>query len=273
MTQDIFDFNIRYRNDIAFTHMNEVMYYVLNAITANLDKFVNLIEQQTIDFKSSGTVFSNAGYFFNNSQISSIVKLYSDEDFMMICTTFKNQLLESNIFRSTASTLTDPIKCFIYFTKYFYIPVRVDISSFVNGLDKDFAKRWLSCVSILLNLELYTVKFNTTIPTLEVYHECLRKIFQDQVNMLNKFKLQTVSKIKGYLVARYNPDHRVSIFYATMAKLIYNASSEIITKFCPNYRTVRNINPNYDGAWISPLDTDVGEQIVKLRECSQAIFA
>lgn len=269
--QDIFDFNIQYKNDIAFTQMKDVMYHILTAITANFDKFKAMIERQNIDFKSSGSVFSNAGYFYNNAQTSPAVKPYTDEEFENICMVFRTNLLKSSKFSIIALKFEDPIKCFVYFTKYLYIPVRLDSSTLPERMQKEFARWWITCISILLTLELYTVKFNSTIPTLDLYHECMRKAFQDEV-MLGKLKLQTIDKIENYLISRYDPNHKVSVFYATMAKIIYNASIEIIEKFCPNYRIVKNINPKYDGAWLSPFDSDVNDQKAHIRKCITDIF-
>jgi hypothetical protein len=56
-----------------------------------------------------------------------------------------------------------------------------------------------------------------------------------------------------------------------MLKLIYNMSIEIIHKFCPNYPATKLINPNYDGTWLSPLDTDVITQIKQIQSCISGI--
>ena len=46
--QDIFEFNMQYKNSIAFTEMKEIMTHLLYTITFNLDIFTKFIEKQRI---------------------------------------------------------------------------------------------------------------------------------------------------------------------------------------------------------------------------------
>ena len=269
--QDIFDYNVQYTNDIVFTEMRTIGYYILHMINNNFKMVKDLYERNsTIDFKASSPVFQNAGLFYNAIQPSRAISIYTDQEFSNLCLFFKNSLAMNRSFNALANRFPDPIKCFIYFTKYFYIPVRLDVASVPEQKQKDFAKWWISTVSLLLYVHNYTIKFGTIIPTLDTYYQCLETI-SSRPEVLDKFKTITLEKIQSYLTHKYDPSSKGGIFYITMMKLIYNICIEIIRKFCPNYEDTKMINPNYDGAWLSPLDTDVLSQIKQIQSCINAI--
>ena len=269
--QDIFDYNVQYANDIVFNEMRTVGYYLLHMINHNFKMVKDLYERNsTIDFKQSSPMFQNAGLFYNAIQPSKAISIYTDQEFSNLCLFFKNSLAMNRTFNALANRFPDPIKCFIYFTKYFYIPVRIDIASIPDDKQKDFAKWWISTISLLLYVRNYSIKFGTIIPTLDTYYQCLEAI-SSRPELLEKFKTLTLEKIQKYLTQRFDPNNTGSIFYATMLKLIYNMSIEIIHKFCPNYPATKLINPNYDGTWLSPLDTDVISQIKQIQSCISGI--
>lgn len=269
--QDIFEYNVQYTNDITYNEMRTIGYYILHMLTHNFKIFKNLYDKNNkIDFKSSSAVFQNAGIFYNAIQTSKAIELYSDNEFAELCLSFKNSLTMNRSFNLLANKFPDPIKCFIYFTKYLYIPVRIDISTIPEDKQKEYAKYWLSCISLLLYVRNYSIKFNTVIPTLDTYYQCLEST-NTRPELIDKFKAIKLEQIQSYLTHKFDPSHKAAIFYATMMKIIYNASIEIIRKFCPNYPAVKYINPNYDGAWLSPLDYDVNNQIKQIQSCIDSI--
>ena len=265
--QDIFGYNVQYANDIVFTEMRTIGYYILHMINHNFKMIKDLYDRNSsIDFKNNSPVFQNAGLFYNAIQASSAITIYTDQEFSNLCLFFKNSLAMNRTFNALANRFPDPIKCFIYFTKYFYIPVRMDVVSIPEDKQKDYAKWWISTISLLLYVHNYTIKFNTVIPTLDTYYQCLESV-ASRPEILEKFKTQTLEKLQAYLTHKFNATNTGAIFYATMMKLIYNMSIEIIRKFCPNYPATKLINPNYDGSWISPFDTDVMNQIKQIQQC------
>lgn len=269
---DIFEYNIQYQNDITFTEMRSVGYYILRMLTFNFDTFKGLwLRNSKIDFKDGSTVFTHAGLFYNAMQVSKAVETYTDNEFYELCLTFKNSISSSRKFSFLSNKFPDPVKCFIYFTKYFYIPVRIDVSSIDENMQKEYAKLWISCVSLLLFIHNYSIKFSAVIPTLETYYQSLEAT-SVRPEVVAALKTLGVDKIESYLTHKYEPTHKTSIFYTTMMKLIYNASIEIIRKFCPNYPAAKSINPNYDGTWLSPLDTDVNTQIRQIQSCIDSIY-
>lgn len=269
--EDIFDYNIQYTNDIVFTEMRTIGYYIIHMLTHNFKIFKGLYDRNSnIDFRSNSPVFTNAGLFYNAIQLSKAISLYTEQEFNDLCLSFKNSLAMNRSFNALSNRFPDPVKCFIYFTKYFYIPVRMDISSIPEYKQKDFAKYWISTISLLLYIRTYSIKYETIIPTLDTYYNCLESI-ASRPELVQRFETITLAQIQSYLTHKFDPKHTAAIFYATMMKLIYNICIEIIHKFCPNYSDTKLINPNYDGAWLSPLDSDVFAQIKQIRSCIDAI--
>ena len=265
--QDIFEYNVQYTNDIVFNEMRTVGYYVIHTLTHNFRLFKGLYDRNSnIDFKSNSPVFKNAGLFYNAIQSSKAISLYTEQEFNDLCLSFKNSLAMNRTFNALSNRFPEPIKCFIYFTKYFYIPVRMDIASIPDNKQKDFARYWISTVSLLLYVRTYSIKFNTIIGTLDTYYQCLESI-ASRPEIVQRFEGIRLEQIQSYLTHKFDAKHITAIFYATMMKLIYNMSIEIIHKFCPNYPETKLINPNYDGAWLSPLDTDVFAQVKQIQSC------
>ena len=264
--QDIFEFNMQYKNSIAFTEMKEIMTHLLYTITFNLDIFTKFIEKQRIKSEDSDNIINNAGDFFNISQTSEIIDLYSDNEFYELCSTFHKSISESKKIGIVARKMEDPVRAFIYFTKYMYIPVRVDVSTIPDKVLLSTAKRWLSILSILVQSTGYTGKYINIFKGLEVYHTCFKQILTNP-SIRSKFKSQNIEKINSYLANSFDINHKISLFYITLTKLIYSINTEVIHKYCPNYLFVKSINPKYNGVWISPLDPDVNNQYSHIQAC------
>src|SRR5574344_1270401 len=108
--QDIFEFNMQYKNSIAFTEMKEIMTHLLYTITFNLDIFTKFIEKQRIKSEDSDNIINNAGDFFNISQTSEIIDLYSDNEFYELCSTFHKSISESKKIGIVARKMEDPVR-------------------------------------------------------------------------------------------------------------------------------------------------------------------
>ena len=103
MATDIFTYNVQYQNDVGYTNMQLIAYHVLHSITFNMKVYKTLIKRLNVNFESANPVFSNAGYFYNYASINSTSLMFTDDEFMEICTTFKNSILETNL----ASSIRD----------------------------------------------------------------------------------------------------------------------------------------------------------------------
>jgi hypothetical protein len=82
----------------------------------------------------------------------------------------------------------------------------MDIASIPDDKQKDFAKWWISTISLLLYVRNYSIKFGTIIPTLDTYYQCLEAI-SSRPELLEKFKTLTLEKIQKYLTQRFDPNN------------------------------------------------------------------
>ena len=67
--QDIFEFNMQYKNSIAFTEMKEIMTNLLYNTTFNLDISTTFIENHRIKSEDRDNIINNAGDFFKTSLV------------------------------------------------------------------------------------------------------------------------------------------------------------------------------------------------------------
>lgn len=100
---------------------------------------------------------------------------------MEICMTIKNSILNINM----SSVIKDMFADDCFLTKYYFVPVRLDILTIPKNettgrcdIMYTYAKLWISVVCILLQLEIYSSKYATSIPDIDTYFQCMKKIFK-----------------------------------------------------------------------------------------------
>ena len=69
------------------------------------------------------------------------------------------------------SKISDPVNLLLYFTKYLYIPVRLDFNTIPDGLKLKYLKQYIVCMCILFNNN-YIDKYISTLPELDIYKRC-----------------------------------------------------------------------------------------------------
>ena len=62
---------------------------------------------------------------------------------------------------------------------------------------------------------------------MEVYHTCFKQILTNPT-IRSKFKSQNIEKINSYLANSFDINHKISLFYITLTKLIYSINTEVI---------------------------------------------
>lgn len=267
---DIFSFNVQFRNDIIFTEISTIRLHLLHALTENMKIIVNLIERQTIDYNEYFKKQLNAGAFFNMSTISKSIIPFTDEELMIIASSFRNTIAKSK-FSTVCNKTVDPLETLKYFTKYFYIPVRLDYNTIPQTLQIFYLKQWLSIICIIFSVDSYVDKYQQSIPEIEIYKTCFNQFLDKDKKevMCSKISTIDVQSIDKFLVNNLNESVKIQVFYHCLNKLFINANIEIIRRFCPNFNVVKNINPKCDGDWISPFDEDVNFQIQQLENINK----
>lgn len=265
--EDIFTFSVQFENDVLFTEMKIIRTHLIHMFTTNMELVTNLIKRQPIDYSSHASALNNAGAFFNLSTISKSIGSFTDEELYKLASTFHTSVSSSK-FSMLTGKINDPIQTLLHFTKYMYVPSRLDFSSIPASMQLIFLKQWLSTVCILVSVSQYTDKFMSIVPVLEIYKGCLTQFLDKEkgLEMCQKIKTIGISSIDDMLLSKLNEKNRLLVFIQTLNKLVFNINIEIVQKFCPNYNVVKGINPGCDGAWVSPFDEDVNIQIKKLQD-------
>lgn len=258
---DIFRTNILFTNDIIFNEMKTIRFHLIHSITSNIDVSVNLYNRQTIG-ESNSNPFYDAGKLFNIIRINNSIKLLEEDELYKITSTFKSTMNKSSKFCSLSEKIIEPIDHMIYFTKYMFIPARLDVNTIPKTTQKTLFSNWLSVIIILLFREGYIDKFSA-IPYTDVYKNCVKTLLVNEKVVLALRNIE-VAGIESCLTKV--PEKDLHKFLIIMNKFIFLINAEIVTKICPNYPICAHANPKFDGSWLSPLDEDVNKQLFELRK-------
>ena len=249
-TEDIFLFSVPFKNDTIFVEIKDIIYSLMYALVNNID----IVGKYSLLMKTNDDSFnvSNAGNCYNTLFLTNNFEL-TDEEFTKISLSFRNVLNNNSKFKMLVSKIPDSINLIVFFTKYLYIPVRLDFNSIPDGLKIKYCKQYIMTLCILFNNN-YIEKYISTLPELDIYKRCWESLLKN-----NKVDENICANMKR--AATY----ATHVFYNYMFNLLITISLEIIKKFCPNYYQCKEINPKYDGSWVSPLDDDVNVQISQIQ--------
>jgi hypothetical protein len=262
-TDDIFNFTIQYKNDIVFTESREIIYSLVYSLMNNIDIVVEVFKGNNM----KELAVYNAGIMFNTLSITKQLQQINEEQLYKIATSFRSCIAKNKNFTMIASKITDPVQLLVYFTKYLYIPVRIDYNTIPDNLRIVHLKQYLTTLMNLF-MNSYVDKFLPIMPTLEKYKQCWEQILNAPIGSKVYLKMKDVSYdvVRSNCLVKPKEEKPTHCFIYGLYQLTVNISIEIIKKFCPNYNQVKNINPKYDGTWISAIDDDVNNQIKQLNE-------
>ena len=262
-TEDIFTFCIQFKNDIIFTETREIIYSLVYSIINNIDVVAELIKENNI---KNLNIF-NAGNLYNTLSVTTQIKQISDEQLYKFASSFRTCVSKNKSFSIIVSKFTDPVQLLLYFTRYLYIPVRLDFNTIPENLKILYLKQYITTL-ISLYSNNYIDKFMPIIPTLEKYKQCWEQIngSSDPSKIYLRMKDMNYDIIRSNCLVKPKDDKATHCFIYGLYALTMDISIECIKKFCPNYYQVKNINPKYDGSWVSPIDDDVNTQIQQLSQ-------
>lgn len=260
---DLFKFSIDFKSDIYFQELAKIKTHIIHALTENMGICVGIYKRQNIDKTARSNYFNDAGVFFNTMSITTTISLITEEELLKIASSFKTSLCEDKY--ATLCQDSDPVKIMKQFTKYFYIPVRLSYASIPENVQTNFLKQFITTIIILMFLDQYLSKFNDTIPIMDIYNMCTSQYFQNNnAVLIEKMASLPWKRIDLYLHQNIKKENRVGCYFYAMNRIFGTICVEIINKLCPNYKTVKSINPKYNGTWESPFDTDIADQVREL---------
>lgn len=253
---DIFDSLSNFATDPIFLNTKLITKHFIYSLLKNFNTIIR-ISEITIPENVTG------GKLFNTLTVVNESNLVNDDELVNIANVFKASIGNSNL-KTISQKMNDPIKHFLYFTKYLYVPVRLDYKTIPEDLQIKFCKVWLTTVLLLISNSNYFMKYTSFINKIDVYKQCLGTLL---TNPDTRMKLLSFSyqQIEILLSTTPSQTNNLHIFMSVLNKLVATIHEEIIQKFCPNYNSCQYINKNYDGSWISPFDSDINLQLEQIR--------
>ena len=262
--EDIFNTNVSFESDISFSEMKNISRILIHSLTKNIEILVKIIKKQT--FENGATLlnpFKDGGVFYNNTLILKSINILGDDELLQIANTFKTEM-QSSKYSSVSDKIQDPIKHLMYFTKYMYIPVRLNYNSIPSYLQTIYLKSWLTVIIILSFREEYINKYSEIYKNLDIYKKCINILLNNEETRI-KMSNVSLQSVENILETTAAPNNGLHSFIQLFSKLIFHINIEIVNKFCPNYNLCQTVNKNYNGTWVSPLDPDVNNQISKMK--------
>lgn len=254
---DIFNSSINYNSDPMFIYIKEIQKHLIIALITNYD----IVLSHNLEIPRQPT----ASKIFNTLTTASDKTLINEYELTLIANAFKASIAKSNSHLSLVSNkFDDNIKHLAYFTKYLYIPVRLDYTTIPEDQQIKFLRAWLTTIVVLIANNNYSSRFANIIPKLDIFKTCSDKLANDE-NVRINMKSMDYAKINQMLINKAPPTNSLHNYIEIFNILLSNINSEIVSKFCPNYNECLAVNSIYDGKWLSPFDGDVSEQLKSIR--------
>lgn len=261
--EDIFNNSVSFDTDISFTEMKNISHVLIHSLMKNINIVIDLSKRQNSDNTSNINPFQDAGSLFNLSLVLNTIIQISDSELAQIANTFKSDMMNSK-YKNVSEKIMDPIKHMMYFTKYMYIPVRLNYNTIPWYLQLNYLKSWLTIIVILTTKIEYINKYQSVYKNLDIYKRCLDVLLQNEDTRI-KMSGTPLSSIENILSTVAVQNNGLHNYIQLFSKLIFHINIEIVNKFCPNFNACQTVNKKYDGVWLSPLDPDVNEQLTKLK--------
>ena len=260
--EDIFTSNVGFENDVVFTEIKEISKYFIGTLLKNFEIVKKISERQNFE-EGNRAIFQDAGNFYNLTLILKSIDLIDDNELLEIANSFK-QIIAGTKYKTISHKIIDPLKHLMYFTKYFYVPVRLSYTTIPDYMQLVFLKTWITTLCIFVLKSDYTNKYANVYKNYDIYLKCLstlRSNEQIRGNLVNT-PMSSYINILSTIPAQANGLHN---FVHVFSKLVAHMNIEIINKFCPNFNACQTVNVKYNGVWLSPLDQDISLQISKLK--------
>lgn len=256
--------NVRFQDDPIFVNMDETLrglsyiYFKYYSVWNKLKNRYNELQYNV----SSGK--NDAGYIYNKSIVLGTDFDLPADTYKIILNGFK-LYMSSTKMKNYVSTDIDEESYAWSLCHYFFVPVRLIRGTIPKQTRFFMLKRWLTTCMTLPRVNPYTNKFKDVIGRFEemqqktkTLDELPNKIQQIENTISKTFIDNTITKKR---IATVNDS--MLILRVSMNVFVL-ASVEILRKFCPNYEECSKVNPDYNGAWIDPLDSLCSSQITAL---------
>lgn len=265
-SEDIFKYNCVFKDDIIFTELPVIHRHFVYAIIQNIDMFVDIAKRQTFEKEGNSIYFTNAGMLFNILDVATSINMMTQEELFKFATIFRKSLINGK-YKEYCQKVADPVKVLKQFTKYYYVPVRIDYNSIPENVQNDYLQRFLTIIAVLLSNTQYINKLQPIYPELlQKYQDCYTTLQRNPVVMQKLISTNSFDNVERCLLNPTNGTNNLQFFEIGLSKLIVEMSIEIIGRMCPSFANAFKINNKFDGIWLDPFDNDIQTQTNQLRK-------
>jgi hypothetical protein len=271
------DFNSNYSTDAKLSCLDDILRCLGFCLTQHVSLWLEktkLIEQQvsSLETVDAGLIFNIYSCSENKNE-----NFLSDEEFKLISTSFfqcAKSLPKLSIqipqppksLRGIDSkTITDGPDLLFEFLRYFICPIRLDHSTLPSDLKYKSLKIWLVLCFTFPFIEKYNEKWGGYLNNIELLNQIKQRFIADHSKITDFKQKINCKQICDLLTPSFKTSSVSTIFIKSFLHVLLLISQEIIKKYCPCYGEVNGINPNYDGAWLSPFDSLYCLQVQKIK--------
>lgn len=284
MTDTFFSFTnnrITCKDDPKFIHMDDTIKILTYCLIRHIDSCLMVVRQQLSPENGSlyadmvstyGLLGIDAGKLFNQTLAASPLgpTFYSSTEFTeaqyeAIVNTFVRCINENKRLAMIAKDIVDPYECMWEFCHYLFVPTRLMHDAIPKPIKMNSLKIWINLIFTLPFIQEYTSKLVSCMPAVEHIQSVYAKIRDDatKIKRMTEIDKDWCYNAIGEGKKGLNP---LQTFIRTVMMVSLVASIEIVKKYCPCYRRCAQINPEYDGQWLNPVDPYYNEHLEALNK-------
>lgn len=198
--------------------------------------------------------------------------LFSTDDYNRLIVAIISKIKASHL-RFVETMETEEMKVF-ELTKWLFAPMRLNTATIPEEMKKKMLRVWLSLVFTLPISASINSSIAKTLPRIAKDISSFTKIIVQADYTINhavliKFSEMGDDAIEAALSPVGDKTNDTFRIIRSLTIMMLNYSIDIYRKFCPNIDLCRSVYPEYDGAWVDPLDSLVMVQTRKITEIYQ----
>jgi hypothetical protein len=271
---DIFNLSIKFTDDTPYVELKEIFMELLYSLISNLNIAVIMSKRQNLNSSTLIHPYEHAGELYNQILTNGSDDILIESEFHQIVCSFKTNMSKNKKLGSISNKFSDQYQHMIYFCKYLFIPVRISVSTIPDNLLRILLRVWLSVIMILPFKMDYIHKYSNILYYTDSYIKCLGTLNSiEHINVvMNHFK--NTNDLEYKVISKTEATHLkgTHIFVKLFSRLVIHSTIEIMDYFCPNIKKCKEINPNFDGRWLSPFDNDYRQQLNQINKIEQMIY-
>jgi hypothetical protein len=252
----------KYSNDPKYQHLAETFRILGYIFVHHIDVWKNAAKQLEEVYTAYANI--NAGGIFKSFLSVETGDLLTTQTFTNIQNSFTTALSDTTLKRFTGNL--NSFNLMFECCKYFFIPARLNADTIPDDIKEISLRNWLLIIMTIPFIRAYCDKYYTTMNNINFLYTVYDQL--EQKEKINAF-VETVkfTWIKNNVISElYTSSHPTQVFIRVFMHIALLASIEILKIYNPTVKEANMYNPDYDGAWLVPIDHMREEHLKKLQD-------